>query len=267
MERLRGARATWYAVNAASAWLGLAVSVAINLSGAYRKPILDSSRYGYNKGAVAPLAEGFFDWVSFFTIWSSVVVGIALAALWLRTRQSPPAAASSPTTEADWPAPLPRWLADLWLSGLVMVTVTGLVFNLVLSSQATQEGWDNLANSLLHQVTPVLSVVVFGVIGPRGQLRWSTVGRAIIIPLAWVLWMLGRGAMTGTYPYGFIDIVDLGTATALVNLAGVLALGLAVAAGFVGLDKLLSRTNYRTNSRTDSQIDSRTDSRPDSPTR
>ena len=267
MERLRGARATWYAVNAASAWLGLAVSVAINLSGAYRKPILDSSRYGYNKGAVAPLAEGFFDWVSFFTIWSSVVVGIALAALWLRTRQSPPAAASSPTTEADWPAPLPRWLADLWLSGLVMVTVTGLVFNLVLSSQATQEGWDNLANSLLHQVTPVLSVVVFGVIGPRGQLRWSTVGRAIIIPLAWVLWMLGRGAMTGTYPYGFIDIVDLGTATAMVNLAGVLALGLAVAAGFVGLDKLLSRTNYRTNSRADSQIDSRTDSRPDSPTR
>jgi len=267
MQRLRGARATWYAVNAASAWLGLAVSVAINLSGAYRKPILDSSRYGYNKGAVAPLAEGFFDWVSFFTIWSSVVVGIALAALWLRTRQSPPAAASSPTTEADWPAPLPRWLADLWLSGLVMVTVTGLVFNLVLSSQATQEGWDNLANSLLHQVTPVLSVVVFGVIGPRGQLRWSTVGRAIIIPLAWVLWMLGRGAMTGTYPYGFIDIVDLGTATAMVNLAGVLALGLAVAAGFVGLDKLLSRTNYRTNSRADSQIDSRTDSRPDSPTR
>lgn len=244
MQRLRGARATWYAVNAASAWLGLAVSLAINLSGAYRKPILDSSRYGYNKGAVTPLAEGFFDWVSFFTIWSSVVVGIALTALWLRIRQSAPSPAGSSATGAGWPAPLPQWLADLWPSGLVMVTVTGLVFNLVLSSQATQEGWDNLANSLLHQVTPALSVVVFGLIGPRGQLGWSTVGRAIIIPLAWVLWMLGRGAMTGTYPYGFIDIVDLGTTTALVNLAGVLALGLAVAAGFVGLDKVLSRTQH-----------------------
>ena len=92
MQRLRGARATWYAVNAASAWLGLAVSLAINLSGAYRKPILEPSHYGYNKGALAPVNEGFYDWVSFFTIWSSVVAGIALTALWtsaipvLRTR-------------------------------------------------------------------------------------------------------------------------------------------------------------------------------------
>lgn len=240
MQRLRGARATWYAVNAASAWLGLAVSLAINLSGAYRKPILEPSHYGYNKGALAPVNEGFYDWVSFFTIWSSVVAGIALTALWLRTRRGAPAGDAA--GHADWPAPLPRWLADLWLSGLIMVTVTGLVFNLVLSSQATQEGWDNLANSLLHQVTPVLTVFVFAFVGPRRQVSWSTVGRAIIIPLAWVLWMLARGAMTHTYPYGFIDVVSLGLSTALVNLAGVLALGLAIAAGFVGLDKLLSRS-------------------------
>ena len=43
------------------AWLGLAVSLAINLSGAYRKPILEPSHYGYNKGALAPVNEGFYD--------------------------------------------------------------------------------------------------------------------------------------------------------------------------------------------------------------
>ena len=76
----------------------------------------------------------------------------------------------------------------------------------MLSSQATQEGWDNLANSLLHQVTPVLTVFVFASVGPRRQVSWSTVGRAIIIPLAWVLWMLARGAMTPPYPLSLIHI-------------------------------------------------------------
>jgi hypothetical protein len=57
--------------------------------------------------------------------------------------------------------------------------------------------------------------------------------------------MLLHGAFVRAYPYPFVDVAVLGYAAALVNIVGILVLGLAMAAGFLGLERLLVRRRSR----------------------
>ena len=54
-----------------------------------------------------------------------------------------------------------------------------------------------------------------------------------------------HGAFVRAYPYPFVDVAVLGYAAALVNIVGILVLGLAMAAGFLGLERLLIRRRSR----------------------
>ena len=51
--------------------------------------------------------------------------------------------------------------------------------------------------------------------------------------------LLGRGAIIDWSPYPFVDVTKYGYGTVLINLAVILLIGLAFAAGFVFLDKRL----------------------------
>lgn len=218
---------SWYAVSAGLAWLGLALSLTLNLTGFYASDIVtDPHSYGYAGGAATPVPSRLADWISYFTIWSNITVAAVATLLARRARRG---MVGTPT------------LAVFRLSSLVMITITGLVYAVVLAPTSVQRGIDNLSNSLLHQITPVLAVVAWLVVGPRREFSWRTVGLSTLLPLAWIGWMLTRGAVTGTYPYGFINVAQLGLATAASNLAAILALGVALAAAFLGIDRLLAR--------------------------
>ena len=233
-QTTRPASFWWYAASAGLAWLGLAVSLALNLTGFYDADVVTSpSRYGYAHGAATPIPQRLADWISYFTIWSNITVAAVATILARRALRSP----GSPT---------PRVLNVIRLSSLVMITITGLVYAVVLAPTSVQRGIDNLSNSLLHQITPILAVIVWVIVGPRREFCWRTVLLSTLLPLTWILWMLARGAATGTYPYDFINAKALGWSTALSNLGGVLLLGIAVAFVFLGLDRLLARRRVRT---------------------
>jgi hypothetical protein len=233
-QTTRPASFWWYAASAGLAWLGLAVSLALNLTGFYDSDVVTSpSRYGYANGAATPIPQRLADWISYFTIWSNITVAAVATILARRALRSP----GSPT---------PRVLNVIRLSSLVMITITGLVYAVVLAPTSVQRGIDNLSNSLLHQITPILAVIVWVIVGPRREFCWLTVLLSTLLPLTWILWMLARGAATGTYPYDFINAKALGWSTALSNLGGVLLLGIAVAFVFLGLDRLLARRRVRT---------------------
>ena len=61
------------------------------------------------------------------------------------------------------------------------------------------------------------------------------------MPVIWVAWMLLRGAIVDAYPYGFVNVVDLGYAVVLRNLVLVLLLALGIAALLFGVESLLRR--------------------------
>lgn len=214
---------TVYAVAAGLAWLGLAVSLYLNLTGFYEPPTKPSA-FGYARpDGLAGVVSTLLDWLSYFTILSNLLIAVMSTRL----------ARGSDFGTRIWQA--------LRLDSVLMITVTGVVFALLLAATSVQRGLDNLSNALLHQVTPTLGLLLWVVLGPRGRVSGRTVLDALILPLAWLLWTFGRGAVLGAYPYGFIDVTVLGYPTALGNAAGILVAGLLLAAALLGVDRLMSR--------------------------
>ncbi len=96
------------------------------------------------------------------------------------------------------------WRA-LRLDSVLMITITGLVYNLLLA-EAGKTGWDLLSNTLLHWVVPLLTPIVWIIAGPRGLISVRTIALAMVLPLLWAAFALVRGAAVGAYPYPFLDV-------------------------------------------------------------
>lgn len=122
-----------------------------------------------------------------------------------------------------------------------MITITAIVYAVVLAPGAVHVGWQVPMNVLMHQLTPLVTLVVWAVCGPRRWISWLDVPLALVIPLVWVVWVLVRGAVIEAYPYGFMNVIDLGYATALRNIVGILIAGAVVMVVYKGLDALLCR--------------------------
>lgn len=249
---LSGVAPTWRMV-ALVAGAGVVATVALSTSGIEAVPPERTSEFGGHPAGWAGVPARLVDALSYFTIWSNVVVALAAGALARRgTRGEGTTAAGGPTRRGareDAPGraggPAGRrhhpWLPVLLLDALLMITITALVYWVVLAPTTEVRGLEHVTNPWVHGLTPLLALGTWWLVGPRRLLRWGHVPRALVIPLVWVAWTLARGAATGTYPYGFLDVVDLGAARAGLNVLGVLALGLVLAAGFVGLDRARGR--------------------------
>ncbi len=81
---------------------------------------------------------------------------------------------------------------------------------------------------------------VWLLVGPRGWLDLRLVPLALVLPLLWVAFTLVRGAVIDQDPYTFVDVVRLGLVQVLLNVGGLLVLGVAVAASFCLLDRALT---------------------------
>ncbi|GIG35724.1 Pr6Pr family membrane protein [Cellulomonas pakistanensis] len=163
--------------------------------------------------------------LSYFTIQSNVLVLLASALLAVRPGRSG------------------RVMAVLQLDALLCIAVTGVVYHAVLAGEGlalTPSG--EAANLLLHTVTPVGAWVAWLLVGPRPRFRWSTVGWSVLYPVVWIGYTFVRGAATGWYPYPFLDVAALGTATAARNTALVAAGFLALAVVVRGVERVLPAT-------------------------
>jgi hypothetical protein len=127
----------------------------------------------------------------------------------------------------------PRRDGRVWrvlrLDALLGITITGFVYWTLLAPVVDLHGAALASGLGFHLVSPVGALVVWGCFGPRPRVRWNTVAWAFAWPVAWVAYTFVRGALTGWYPYPFLDVAAVGYARALVATAVVLVLGLLVA--------------------------------------
>ncbi|GLY35007.1 hypothetical protein Amsp01_010310 [Amycolatopsis sp. NBRC 101858] len=135
-----------------------------------------------------------------------------------------------------------KLFAVLWLDALVGIIVTGIVYQVALAGLYELHGLSLFADTMLHKVTPILFVLGWLVAGPRGALTWRTVWWSLLYPLAWLAFTLPRGAITGFYPYPFVDATALGYGRVTLNciVIGLFFTALAIGARF--LDRRLSNT-------------------------
>ena len=140
----------------------------------------------------------------FFTIITNLAVGIAMTRIGLGGRVSP-----------------------FVLGGLTLaILLVGIVYLTLLRGLHPLDGPALLANQLLHYVSPLVMAAYWLLFVPHGRLRWSAPWLWMLYPLTYLVYVIGRGAIDGRYPYPFIDVGKIGLAQTVIN-------ALAIAAGFI----------------------------------
>ncbi|MFI9488599.1 Pr6Pr family membrane protein [Promicromonospora sp. NPDC052451] len=114
------------------------------------------------------------------------------------------------------------------LDALLSIAVTGIVFSFVLAPGIVLRDEAVIATTLFHHVSPVLFVLGWLLWGPRAQWGLRSVLLAFVWPLAWLGYTFVRGAVTGWYPYPFLDVGQVGAGGALTGAGAVLACALVL---------------------------------------
>ena len=215
---------TFYGLNALLAWVGLIIAFLVTLFGLYPNTNTNPTLFGFNPEGFSGLIGRLSDYFSYFTHLSNFVVAIVVTLIWRNSSRIHS-----------------KVFAVLRLDSLIMITVTGLIFAVVLAPTIELRGWEYASNALEHYITPILTLVVFVVFGPRRQLNYRLVLPALILPLTWVVLVMIRGAIIDAYPYGFINAAQWGYRTVLMNIVGIVIFGILLGLAFVAIDRARSK--------------------------
>ncbi|AZP69421.1 hypothetical protein EJJ20_00835 [Pseudomonas poae] len=198
------------AVAALAGWVGLAI----------QQYLIFYSRWSTG----ASLLGGLINFFSFFTVLTNTLVVVVLSYA-LVQRDS---------------AAKRFFLAPGISSGIaISIVVVSLAYNLLLRHLWQPEGFQFVADELLHDVMPTLFFIYWWRWVPKGSLRFKHIGAWVIYPLVYFAYVLLRGHLLGQYQYPFIDVDALGYPQVFVNAGGILAGFIVIALTVLGLDRLL----------------------------
>jgi hypothetical protein len=156
---------------------------------------------------------------SFFTILTNLLVALVFTA-------------SLFPTQAGWLQFFRRPLVEA--GAAVYIAIVGIVYQLLLRQLWNPQGAQWLADVLLHSIIPVGYVLYWLLFAPPSDLRWKDAMVWLIYPGVYLVYVLARGAVSGLYPYPFVDVNVLGYAgvftRAGIFLLAFLGMGLLVVA-------------------------------------
>ncbi|WLH53048.1 Pr6Pr family membrane protein [Pseudomonas tolaasii] len=198
------------AVAALAGWVGLAI----------QQYLILYSRFTSG----ASLLGGLISFFSFFTVLTNTLVVVVL---------------SYALVERDSAAKR-FFLGPAISSGVAAsIVVVSLAYNLLLRHLWTPQGFQFIADELLHDVMPLLFVVYWWHCVPKGTLRLKHLAGWVIYPVVYFGYVLLRGHLLGQYQYPFIDVDTLGYPQVFVNAVGILAGFIVIAFAVLGLDRFL----------------------------
>ena len=103
--------------------------------------------------------------------------------------------------------------------------ITGIVFSTLLANiegaTLTAVAWDNI---VLHYIMPIVLIVDWVIIDRSLKISFKQSFIWLAFPLAYVIYTLLRGSVTGWYPYPFLNPATGGYTDILVVSAGITAL-------------------------------------------
>src|ERR1700722_10612692 len=146
---------------------------------------------------------------SFFTILTNILTALVFTAVALQPK-------------AGWR----QWLSrpSVQAATAVYIAIVGMVYQLLLRQLWNPQGAQWVADVLLHSIIPVGYVLYWWLFAPRDGLSWKNALGWLVYPGAYLVYTLARGAVSGLYPYPFVDVTALGYGGVLVRCAGLMLL-------------------------------------------
>jgi hypothetical protein len=126
------------------------------------------------------------------------------------------------------------------LMAVTSILFVCIVYNLLLRARWDPQGWQLVADVLVHQIVPILCSL-YWLARPHGRLVWRDAGFAALWPLGYAIYGLTRGAFDGFYPYFFMDPTSASYAQIALNLVGLVVAFLIGASIIIAIDHTLAR--------------------------
>ena len=216
-----------FGINALVAWLGYGLAQVINVfdlvprSTPYEP---GSHMFGGHADGLAGAIGRVYDSHGYFTTWSNIVVAVTLTVLYLNPERTG------------------RIFNRLRNTGLLMITMTMVLYHLLLADPSrSPESWHAVSNLLQHYITPMVTILVWAIAGPRGRFHLSDTFAVFIIPILYLAYTLLHGAIATVYPYPFFDAAKNGYVSVLMWMGSVIVSGYVVALIYLGAERLLRR--------------------------
>lgn len=174
-----------------------------------------SLQFGLSLQLVRPQGGGIADALTivfgYFTILSNLFVALTAGAAALAPGSRPA-------------SPMLRGCAT------TAIVVVGLGYHLLLRRIWDPQGWQWVADNLLHYAVPIAALAHWLWFPPQARLPRHAPLLWALYPVAYLAYALARGEWIDAYPYPFIDVPVLGYPRVFANAAGLLLVFLAAGA-------------------------------------
>ncbi len=195
------------------AFFGVTLSLFLNAFNIDPMVVADQTLFHQDTAPVRIVA--FF---SYFTIWSNILViyiGYAIA----RNKSAS------------------RLFGTLFATGLIMITITGLLYNTLILPVYPPKGWYWLTSSLIHLVVPVLYNYLWIKKGPRGNIASQRTLQILIIPIIYLIYTILHGVRIQQWPYKFLDLTSEGLFIWALGVGAIFGFGVVLIYIFAIIDQ------------------------------
>lgn len=210
-------------INLISAWIGFGGSFIVNTFDLVPEGEIEPHLFGPHEPGMAGALTRVIDLFGYFTIWSNALVAITITMLFINPKRDDKRF---------------KWLRN---TSLLMILMTGILYHLLIAPTANPESWNIYTNAFQHYITPIVTVLVWLLVGPRKWFDFKMTVSVFAIPTAYLIYTFARGAIIDRYPYGFFDVIEYGYLSVGTTLIMIYVAGYVLALLFLVLDKALSR--------------------------
>ena len=139
-----------------------------------------------------------------------------------------------------------RWLGwfrrpTTMASAAAFITLVMLFYHFMLAPNLKMEGMLLYATYMLHYVAPIFYLVWWTISAPHGALGFRHIPQILLPGVAYIAWVLLRGAVVDEYPYDILDVSKNGYGGVAIGVLVLLVAVAMFAALLIGADKLLAK--------------------------
>ena len=175
--------------------------------------------------------EGIVTWSSYFTVLTNILAASTLIANSIKTQKE---------TNLNWALRFLR-RPEVNTAVATYISVVALIYHFILRHLFDHQGLAAIVNISQHYLMPGLFMIYwwFGV--PKQKIKWRLTVPLLYYPLCYLVYILILGSLRNSYPYPFMDVVQLGGLQVAKNSMGVLIFFMAVSSIFIILGQIQRR--------------------------